>query len=71
MANLEVRIRRESWVKAIPLAEIPFRPEAIDSVLPTLRGWGGEIGGATIGDTTFVQFVDDGERAYLEVVVQN
>jgi hypothetical protein len=69
MSNLEVRIRHESWAEAIPLAEIPFRPEAIASVLPSLRDWGGEIGGGPIGDTTFVQFMDDGVRAYLEVVV--
>jgi len=68
---MEVRIRSAEDTTSRLLADIPFRPDVIDSVIPTIGGWGvftPEHSLATESDLT-AQFVDDGEKAYFEVVV--
>lgn len=67
---MEIRIRAASEVEAVVLGDIPFRPEVIDAVIPTITSWGGYIGDTEIkpGNLTG-QFMDDGLKAYFEVVV--
>lgn len=68
---MEVRIRSANDTTSRLLADIPFRPDVIDSVIPTIGGWGvftSEHSLATVSDLTG-QFVDDGEKAYFEIIV--
>jgi hypothetical protein len=70
MANLEVRIRHANDVKAMPFAEIPFRLDLITNVVNVLADVGGTIGDEDLTEATLMyQIADDGEKAYLEVVV--
>jgi hypothetical protein len=72
MSNLEVRIRLASELRSMPLAEIPFRAEVISGVPTLLAEVGGIIGGVEFGiDDLSYQFTDDGEKAFLEVVVND
>lgn len=68
---MELRIRSQGDTTSRLLAEIPFRPEVIDSVIPTLAAWGVFTSDHSLAvDTDMVgQFVDDGEKAYFEVVI--
>lgn len=72
---MEVRIRtaNEPSSSSRLLAEIPFRRDAIDSVIPTLAAWGVFSVGHSMADESDLtgQFVDDGEKAYFEVIVEN
>ena len=72
MANLEVRIRHVNEADALPFAEIPFRREAIDSVLNLIYSTGGNLFGLSLADEVdlSMQFAEDGEKGYLEVVVE-
>lgn len=71
MMNLEIRIRNKDESRARPLAEIPFREEVIENVLEVIGGIGGYIGGMEIDrDNLSFQFADNGEKAFLEVVVE-
>lgn len=68
---MEVRIRSANDSSSRLLAEIPFRPDVIDSLIPTLGGWGvftQDHSLASESDLTG-QFVDDGEKAYFEIIV--
>jgi len=71
MANLEVRVRHQSDARAMPFGEIPFRQEVIENVVSVIEAVGGEFGGVSIPDdaTLMYQFAEDGEKAFLEVVV--
>ena len=68
---MEVRIRHANDTESRFLTEIPFRPEVIDSIIPTLGGWGVIAGGngPFEQDAMIGQFVDDGLKAYFEVVI--
>jgi hypothetical protein len=68
---MEVRIRSVNDADSRLLAEIPFRPDVIDSVIPTLGAWGVFTKDHSLADGASLtgQFVDDGERAYFEVIV--
>ena len=70
---MEVRIRSANEPSSASrlLAEIPFRRDAIDSVIPTLADWGVFSTGHSLAgaDDLSGQFVDDGEKAYFEVIV--
>lgn len=72
MANLEVRIRHVDESDALPFAEIPFRREAIDGVLNLIYSTGGNLFGLSVADEVelSMQFSEDGEKAYLEVIVE-
>ena len=70
MANLEVRIRHEDEPDSIPLTEIPFGPEAIDSVVSTVKAWGLTYrGDGEAGDRIYGQFAVQDGRAFFEIVV--
>lgn len=72
MAALEVRIRLASEARAMPFAEIPFRQEVIEGVVDLIDGVGWSIGGLTTGEADLsYQITDDGEKAYLEVIVDD
>ena len=68
---MEVRIRSANDTTSRFLADIPFRPEVIDSVIPTLAAWGVFTSGHSLAGAESMagQFVDDGEKAYFEVIV--
>ena len=68
---MEVRIRHANDTEARVLADIPFRPDVIASVIPTLGSWGVITEGAgPFEEKEMVgQFVDDGTKAYFEVVI--
>ena len=70
---MEVRIRSANEPSSASrlLADIPFRRDAIDSVIPTLADWGVFSTGNSLAgaDDLSGQFVDDGEKAYFEVIV--
>ncbi|MFF1540450.1 hypothetical protein ACFVWL_10240 [Microbacterium sp. NPDC058269] len=72
MANLEVRIRHVDEADALPFAEIPFRREAIDGVLNLIYSTGGNLFGLSLSDEVdlSMQFAEDGEKGYLEVIVE-
>lgn len=71
MMNLEIRIRNKDEARARPLAEIPFREEVIENVLDVIGSIGGYIGGTEIDrDSLSFQFADNGEKAFLEVIVE-
>ena len=38
--NIQVQFRDQGTAEGIPFAEVPFRREAIDSVIPMLQAWG-------------------------------
>ena len=67
---MELRIRSANDTTSRFLADIPFRPEAIDSVIPTLGAWGVVAeGGRMFAEGQLVgQFVDTGDKAYFEVI---
>lgn len=72
MANLEVRIRLASEAKAMPFAEIPFRADVIQNVTSLIEDVGYSFGDVTTGEAQLsYQFTDDGEKAYLEVLVDD
>lgn len=68
---MEVRIRSANDTTSRLLADVPFRPDVIDQIIPTLGGWGVYTHEHSLADTDALtgQFVDDGERAYFEVIV--
>lgn len=68
---MEVRIRSANDTTSRLLADIPFRPDVIDSLIPTLGGWGVFTNTHSLAgeDDLTGQFVDDGEKAYFEIIV--
>lgn len=72
MANLEVRVRHINEDDALPFAEIPLRREAIDGVLNLIYSTGGALFGLSLADEVelSLQFAEDGEKVYLEVIVE-
>lgn len=68
---MELRIRSVNEATSRLLADIPFRRDVIDSVIPTLASWGVFSSGHSLAgeDEMTGQFVDDGEKAYFEVIV--
>jgi hypothetical protein len=68
---MELRIRSANDATSRFLADIPFRPEVIDSVIPTLAAWGVFTSDHSLADEADMtgQFVDNGEKAYFEVVI--
>lgn len=68
---MELRIRSQGDSTSRFLADIPFRPEVIDSVIPTLSSWGVFTDEHSLAEEKdmFGQFVDNGEKAYFEVVI--
>lgn len=71
MANLEVRIRHVDEADALPFAEIPLRREAIDNVLNLIYSTGGNLFDLNLATEAALslQFADDGEKVYLEVII--
>ncbi len=74
MSNLEIRVRTSfmSPVEALPLAEIPYRPEIIRSAQEILADVGGVLFGFDLTeDSTSLsyQFAEDGARAFLDIVI--
>lgn len=70
---MEVRLRSAGDTESRLLAEIPFRPEVLDTVISTLGGWGvvDSNGRMWDGEALSGQFVDDGTKAYFEVVIDD
>jgi len=68
---MEIRIRHASDTEARVLADIPFRADVINNIIPTLGSWGVITGGnGPFEESAMVgQFVDDGTHAYFEVVI--
>ena len=68
---MEVRIRSANDSTSRFLADIPFRPEVIDSIIPTIGAWGvvDAVGHMFDQKELTGQFVDDGEKAYFEIIV--
>jgi len=68
---MEVRIRSAEDTDSRFLTEIPFRPEVIDSIIPTLASWGVFSSNHSLAglDDLTGQFCDDGAKAYFEIVV--
>lgn len=68
---MELRIRSQGDTTSRFLADIPFRRDVIDAVIPTLASWGVFSSDNSLADESEMtgQFVDDGEKAYFEVVV--
>lgn len=68
---MELRIRKANDTESRLLAEIPFRAEVFDGIIPTLTAWGVvDADGNSYDDADiFGQFVDNGEKAYFEVVL--
>ena len=72
MSNLEVRIRLASEARAMPFAEIPLRLEVIQGVTSLIEDVGFNFGGLSNGETQLsYQLTDDGEKAFLEVIVDD
>lgn len=70
MAQLEIRIRHEEDAEAVPLAEVPFKPDAIDSIVETIARWGINANGQDYDrDKLSGQFIKDESGAYFEVFV--
>lgn len=74
MANLEVRVRHMdmSPSEALPLADIPYKPDLIQNASALLTDVGGVLFGVDLtDDSTQVsyQFAEDGSRAFLDLVV--
>lgn len=71
--NIEVQYREEESLDGVPVAEIPMRREAIDSVIPLIQSWGltrdyGD-GITTINENNlFGQFRVLDDRVIFEVV---
>lgn len=68
---MEVRIRMANESESRFLADIPFRPDVIEGIIPTLAKWGVFMSNnslATAEDLS-AQFVDDGDKAFFEVIV--
>jgi hypothetical protein len=69
---MEVRIRSANDLDSRLLADVPFRPEVIERIIPTLIFWGLVVGGDLVEEGRVSgQFVDDGEKAFFEVVVDS
>lgn len=68
---MEVRIRSTNDTDSRFLTEIPFRPEVIDSIIPTLASWGVFTSDNSLADEKDMtgQFRDDGAKAYFEIIV--
>lgn len=68
---MEIRIRHATDSEARVLADIPFRPDVINTIIPTLGSWGviTEGSGPFSEESMTGQFVDDGTKAYFEVVI--
>ncbi|MCZ4069247.1 hypothetical protein O1W71_16375 [Microbacterium sp. H37-C3] len=68
---MELRIRSANDSTSRFLADIPFRPEVIDSVIPILAAWGVFTNDNSLaGEADMTgQFVDNGEKAYFEIVI--
>lgn len=65
---IEVRIRHEDVAKAVYLCDWPT--EALDTLIPTIGGWGIYIGGCTyLADALSGQIIVDSSGAWMEVVV--
>lgn len=70
MANLEIRVRREDDTESTYLAEIPFRNEAIDSVIPLIQAWGLSYeGDGGAGENVYGRFVVQKGKGFFEVVI--
>lgn len=71
--NIQVQYREEEAPEGVPIAEIPFRREAIDAVIPTIQAWGivtdiGEGITAIPENGLFGQFRVLPDRVIFEVV---
>ena len=68
---MEIRIRIADESESRLLAEIPFRRDAIDSIIPTLGAWGviGSDGETYAESDLSGQFVDNGTSAYFEILL--
>jgi len=70
---MEVRIRSTAMTRPVVIADIPFRPDVIDKVIPSLQAWGVFNGEGTEfpAESIVGQFVVDEDRevAYFEVTV--
>lgn len=70
MAQLEIRIRHEDDTEAVPLAEVPFKPDAIDSIIETIARWGINANEQDYDRSQLSgQFIKDASGAYFEVFV--
>lgn len=74
MSNLEIRVRHTSMTpaEALPLAEIPYKPDLIRSAQDVLRDVGGIMFGLDLTDDKVqlsYQFAEDGTRAFLDIVI--
>lgn len=68
--KVKIRFQSETAAEAVELAEVPLRPEALDSVIPMIQSWGLVDGDGNLVDTDLVgQFVKDGADAYFEIVI--
>lgn len=68
---MEIRVRHHTDSESRVLADVPFRPDVIDKIIPTLGGWGiaASDGNLYSESDLMGQFVDDGHEAYFEVII--
>ena len=68
---MEIRIRKLVDVESRVLADVPFRQDVIDNIIPTLARWGvvDENGRMYESEDLTGQFVDNGTSAYFEVIL--
>jgi hypothetical protein len=71
--NIQVQFRDEGSSEGVPFAEVPFRREAIDGVIPLVQAWG--LSKQTDGEdiqlepvSLFGQFRILADRVVFEVV---
>lgn len=64
----QVRIRHESDTESTSLGQVELDRDALNRLIPTLRGWGVVVDGEEVSEMTG-QFVLDETGAYFEVVL--
>lgn len=69
--NIQVQYREEESDEGVPVAEVPFRREAIDAIIPLIQSWGLANAGADSSITTdllYGQFRVLADRVIFEVI---
>lgn len=68
--KIKIRHESESSESAVQLAEVPFRPDAIDTIISTIEGWGLiDVTRNLAAEDLVGQFIKTETEAYFEVVI--
>lgn len=72
MVALKLRTTDMTPGEAVVLGDIPFRPEAFETAVSTIKAWGVAIVGVSeaVQDEAFGQFVVTDNESYFEVVIE-